>query len=188
MISRRTLRIAATVCPALVTLAIGVFSLLAVMRLGAARDAVTRSRDITESLQTVLARLTDAETSRRGYLLTGSRQYLDPGAGAAADVHRALASTRRLIADSTEQRRLDTLSTVISEKLAELESVKRAYDSHGLAAAAAVVRSGSGESLMREARELIGNIEGAERGRRPPRRSPGWAWSQHDKRKSPHLS
>jgi PAS domain S-box-containing protein len=163
VISRRTFRIAASVGPALVSLAIGVFALIALARLGAARDAVTHSRDITESLHTVLSRLTDAETSQRGYLLTGSRAYLDPGAGAAADVHRALASARRQIADSAEQHRLDTLSTVISEKLAELESVRRAYDSHGVAAATAVVRSDRGQYLMRKARELIGNIEGAER-------------------------
>jgi len=132
VITRRTLRIAATIAPALVTLGIGIFSLLALSHLGAARDAVTRSRDITESLHTVLARLTDAETSERGYVLTGSRDYLEPGAGAAADVHRALGSARRLIADSTEQRRLDTLSTVISEKLAELESARRTRRSSGI--------------------------------------------------------
>jgi PAS domain S-box-containing protein len=165
VITRRTLRIAATVAPALVTLAIGIFSLLALSRLGAAGDAVRRSRDITESLQTVVARLTDAETSGRGYLLTGSREYLEPGAGAAADVHRALASARRLISDSTEQRRLDTLSTVISEKLTELESARRTYDLRGLAAATAMVRSNHGRVLMSKARELIGNIEGAERRR-----------------------
>ena len=147
------------------TLAIGVFSLVMLSHLEPAGDAVTRSRDITEALHTVLARLTDAETSQRGYILTGSREYLDPGAGAAADVHRALASARRLIADSIEQRRLDTLSTVISEKLAELESAKRAYDSLGLTAAAATARANHGQVRMSKARELIGRIEGAERGR-----------------------
>jgi PAS domain S-box-containing protein len=165
VISRRALRIAATVGPALVTLGIGVFSLVALSRLGAARDAVSHSRDITESLQTVLTRLTDAETSQRGYLLTGSRDYLVPGAGAAADVHRALASARRLIADSAEQRRVDTLSGAIAEKLAELDGATRAYDSGGIVAAAAMVRSGHGEALMREVREQIGQIEGAERAR-----------------------
>jgi PAS domain S-box-containing protein len=165
VITRRTLRIAATVAPALVTLAIGVFSLLALARLAAARDAVTRSRNITESLHTVLSRLTDAETSQRGYLITGSPAYLDPGAGAAADVHRALASARRLIADSTEQRQIDTLSTVISEKLAELESARHAYDLQGMTAAAATVRSDHGQMLMEKARELIGRIEGTERAR-----------------------
>ena len=165
VITRRTLRVVATVAPALVTLAIGVFSLVMLSHLGAAREAVTRSRDITESLHTVLARLTDAETSQRGYILTGSREYLDPGAGAAADVHRALASARRLISDSTEQRRLDTLSTEISEKLAELEKAKRAYDSLGLSAAAATARANHGQVRMSKARELIGRIESAERGR-----------------------
>ena len=165
MITRRTLRIAATVAPALVTLAIGVASLLALAHLAAAGDAVAHSRDIKESLHTVLARLTDAETSQRGYLLTGSPAYLDPGAGAAADVHRALASARRLIADSTEQRRLDSLSTIIAEKLAELERVRRAYDSQGLAAAAATVRSNHGQTLMEISRELIGRIDATERAR-----------------------
>ena len=148
------------------SLAIGVFALVGVTRLGAARDAVTLSRDIAESLETVLARLTDAETSQRGYLLTGSRIYLAPGEGAAADVHHALASARRLIADSTEQARLDTLSIVIAEKLAELESAKRAYEgAGGLSAAAEEVRSDRGQLLMRQARELIGNIVGQERDR-----------------------
>jgi len=137
-----------------------------VTRLAAARDAVTLSRDIAESLQNVLARLTDAETSQRGYLLTGSQIYLAPGEGAAADVHHSLAAARRQIADSTEQARLDTLSIVISEKLAELEAAKRAYEgAGGLSAAVEQVRSNRGQFLMREARELIANIVGEERAR-----------------------
>lgn len=163
MISRRTLRLAATVGPALVTLAIGIFSLLALTRLSAAGDAVARSRDITEALQTVLARLTDAETAQRGYLLTGSKEYLAPGAGAAADVHRSLAAARRLISDADEQHRLDTLSTVISEKLAEIELASRVFESKGVAAATAVDRADAGQAAMHRARELIGDIEGAER-------------------------
>lgn len=163
MISRRTVRLAATVGPALVTLAIGIFSLLALTRLSAAADAVARSRDITEALQTVLARLTDAETAQRGYLLTGSKEYLAPGAGAAADVHRSLATARRLISDPDEQHRLDTLSTVISEKLAEIELASRVFESKGVSAATAVDRADAAQAAMRKARELIGNIEGAER-------------------------
>lgn len=166
MISRRTLRIAATVGPALVSLAIGVFALVGVTRLAVARDAITLSRDVAEALQTVQARLTDAETAQRGYLLTGSRDYLAPGEGAAADVHHSLASARRLISDSTEQARLDTLSIIIADKLAELESAKRAYESTGgLTAAAEIVRSDRGQYLMRRARELIGSIVTAERER-----------------------
>ncbi len=166
MISRRALRIAATVGPAALSLAIGVFALVGVTRLAAARDAVTLSRDISESLQTVLARLTDAETSQRGFLLTGSRLYLAPGEGAASDVHHSLAAARRLISDPAEQARLDTLSIVIAEKLTELESAKRAYEGPGgLSAAAEVVRSDRGQFLMRQARELIANIVGEERSR-----------------------
>ena len=111
----------------------------------------------------MLARLTDAETAQRGYLITGSRQYLEPGVGAAADVHCALAAAHRLIADAPEQRRIDTLSTVIAEKLAELDGAIHAYDSTGLKGADALVRSNRGEQLMAKARELVANIESAER-------------------------
>jgi len=165
MDSRRALRFAATIGPALLSLAIGTFALVGVTRLATAREGVARSRDVAESLQTVLARLTDAETSQRGYLLTGSRLYLDPGAGAAADVHRELAHAHRLITDSTEQRRLDTLSSVIADKLAELQRARVAYDSSGLAAAAVIVRSDHGQELMRSARTLIGSIVDQERER-----------------------
>jgi PAS domain S-box-containing protein len=165
VITRRYLRIAATVGPALVSLAIGLFALVGVSRLATVRAEVARSRDIAESLQTVLARLTDAETSQRGYLLTGSRLYLDPGTGAAADVHRELAHAHRLITDSTEQTRLDTLSTVIAEKLSELQAARATYDSSGLTAAAAIVRSDRGQELMRRARVLIGKIVDEERER-----------------------
>lgn len=139
---------------------------MGVQRIAAARDAVTRSRDIAEQLLTVQARLTDAETAQRGYLLTGSRIYLDPGSGAAADVHRSLAAARRLIADPGEQARLDTLATNIAAKLADLDSATRVYDTptgHGTAAAA--VRSDRGQELMRKTRELIGNIVAMERDR-----------------------
>ena len=88
---------AATVGPALLSFAIGLFALEGVQRIAAARDAVTRSRDIAEQLLTVQSRLTDAETAQRGYLLTGSRTYLDPGAGAAADVHRSLADRKSVV-------------------------------------------------------------------------------------------
>ena len=159
------MRVAATIGPALVSLAIGVFAVVGLARLAAARDAVTLSRDVTGSLRSVLARLTDAETSERGYLLTGSRRYLDPGAGAAADVHRELARARRLITDSSEQRRLDTLSSVIVDRLAELQRATVAYDSSGITAAAAIVRSGRGQRLMGQARALIGAIVTAERNR-----------------------
>ncbi|HEY7860839.1 MAG TPA: CHASE3 domain-containing protein, partial [Gemmatimonadaceae bacterium] len=166
MTSTRTYRIAATVGPAIVSLAIGVFALIGVQRIAAAREAVTRSRDVAEDLLTLQARLTDAETAQRGYLLTGSRLYLDPGRGAAADVHRSLAAARRVIADPVEQARLDTLATVIANKLAELDSATRTYDgAGGLTAAAALVRSDRGQELMREARELIGRIVTMERDR-----------------------
>jgi PAS domain S-box-containing protein len=80
-------------------------------------------------------------------------------------VHRELARAHRLIADSIEQTRVDTLTGVIADKLAELQSARAAYDSSGLTAAAAIVRSDRGQELMRRARMLIGNIVEEERER-----------------------
>ena len=139
---------------------------MGVQRIAAARNAVTLSRDIAEDLLNVQARLTDAETSQRGFLLSGSRDYLDPGAGAAADVRRSLAAARRLISDPNERADLDTLASVISAKLAELDSATRAYEGRGgLTSAVGIVRSDRGQELMRKAREIIGNIVTMERER-----------------------
>ena len=60
MISRRTVRLAATVGPALVSVAIGVFAVVGLARLAAARDAVTLSRNVTGSLRSCLLYTSDA--------------------------------------------------------------------------------------------------------------------------------
>ncbi len=166
MISSRASRIAASIGPAALSLAIGVFAMIGVQRLAAVRGSVTLSRDIAEALQTIVTRLTDAETAQRGYLLTDSREYLLPGAGAAADIHGALSESRRLVADPVELARLDSLATVVAEKLAELESTIRLYDGPGgRPAASSAVRSDRGRFLMRRARELTGAVAASERER-----------------------
>ena len=43
------------------------------------------------SLQSVLNRVTDAETGQRGYLLTGRKEYLDPYREAFTDIAESLA-------------------------------------------------------------------------------------------------
>ena len=69
----------------------------------------------------MLQDVTNAETGQRGFLLTGSERYLAPYHGAlnrlAADTAllRALAGT-----DSVQKRELDSLSTAVGTKVAEL--------------------------------------------------------------------
>jgi PAS domain S-box-containing protein len=166
LISGRASRIAATIGPAAVSLAIGVFAVIGVQRLAAVRESVTRARDITEALQTTIARLTDAESAQRGYLLTGARSYLTPGMGAKADVRQALRRARSLVRDSTELAQLDTLESVIGQKLAEMDSsIKLYHGQAGRAAAAASVRSDRNQLLTQRARELAGAAAASERAR-----------------------
>src|SRR5580704_7875416 len=64
---------------------------------------VRHTYTVMQQSQDLLARLVDAETGERGYIITGDSAYLDPYRGAAADVSQRLASLKQLTADNPGQ-------------------------------------------------------------------------------------
>src|SRR6266581_3292539 len=72
---------------------------------------------------TVEARMSEAESGQRGYLLTGQPAFLGPYNKASKDVRDRLANLRRLVADNSAQlRRLLIIESLSRAKLAELDS------------------------------------------------------------------
>ena len=47
------------------------------------------------TLQSLVQRVTDAETAQRGYIITSRREYMEPYQSAAADARSALATLRQ---------------------------------------------------------------------------------------------
>src|SRR5476649_298917 len=85
-----------------------------------------------------LAELTEAESSQRGFLLTGDEVYAYSFAPAADSVGRLVATLRMLTVDNPEQqRRLDTLQRLIARRLTLLRTI------------AALTRAGHRDSAIR---------------------------------------
>ena len=146
-------------------LAIALFAYLA-MRSNAAADArVLQTLEVLDRLQTLLARVKDAETGQRGFLLTGDERYLEPYVNAQAALTGELAQARDLLAGSAEQRqRLDALAEAEAQKMAELGEtidLRRKGDVDG---ALAIVRTDRGKAVMDRIRALLAEMAQAERG------------------------
>ena len=119
-------------------------------------DATTVARLWTRHTYDVLVAIKDldiavdkAESGQRGYLLTGSDEYLAPyqdARGRVADLQGAL---QRLTADSpAQQDRLRSLAPLLQRKLEELAQTIQVRRDTGAEAALRLVRTDLGRSLM----------------------------------------
>ena len=124
-----------------------------------ASTAAVHTREILTSTQTILSTVLDAETGQRGFLLTGDEKYLQPyyqaiqiASGETANLRRELVVER----DAADAARIETL---VDQKLAELRKTISIRRSGGLEAALDVVRTGVGQRLMDEIRQLCSRIE-----------------------------
>ena len=119
-----------------------------------ALDAVDKIRNQSEqmdSMDHLLLRLVDAETSVRGYLITGELAYLEPYEAATAKLPEAIARVRQTFADRpTDRLRVQTLLALVDAKL---ERMSEAVARHTLEEANS--EELVGKLLMDEARKHI---------------------------------
>jgi Predicted periplasmic ligand-binding sensor domain len=110
---------------------------------------VSHTLENQRELATVEARMSEAESGQRGYLLTGQPGFLAPYTVATSEVRTRLLNLRRLLADDPAQlRRLLMVESLSRAKLAELDSrisLERA-GKHDLAVS--IVRTNHSDSLM----------------------------------------
>jgi PAS domain S-box-containing protein len=126
-------------------------------------EAVTHTHTVLEKLNAVFARAADAQTSARGYALTGFAAFLDPYRQAPQALEPTLAELRRLLEGTPrQQERLIELEEVLGRSLAFHESVVGLRVERGLEAAAAAVARGDGEQLMNRVRRLVQEMKDEE--------------------------
>lgn len=106
--------------------------------------------------------IADAETSQRGFLLTGVRKYLSPFEAAARSAPVLLARLRVPLADNPyAMSRIARLDTLSAAKILELRTTLKLADEGDRDSALEVVRTNVGDSLMTsirtELRELVRN-------------------------------
>jgi len=119
------------------------------------RGRVAQAVLALQNVENVTALLLSAETSQRGFLLTGSNSYLQPYGQVLHEMPAALsdfeAASYGLDGDPVSARALDRL---VRAKLAEMSETIRLYHLQSAAEALQLVRTNAGQHLMEEAWQL----------------------------------
>ncbi|HEX3479112.1 MAG TPA: CHASE3 domain-containing protein [Kofleriaceae bacterium] len=127
-------------------------------------ELVSHTHEVRTQLNKLLAALIEAETSERGFVITGADRFLEPYRAALDRLDTTLVALRRLTTDNPgQQRRLDELGPLLSQRRAELDAVIEARRTGGLDAGVARVSSARGAELTAATRRLIGEMEAEER-------------------------
>jgi PAS domain S-box-containing protein len=110
--------------------------------------------------ETVLSLIKDAETGQRGYLLTGSEEYLKPYQAALAEISGDLDKLSQLVASNPQDReRVAKIRSLITAKLSELQRTIQLRRSQGYESALSVVRTDQGQHLMEQIRVIGDGIQ-----------------------------
>jgi CHASE3 domain sensor protein len=129
----------------------------------AQRDWVEHTYQVMSTLESILQRMTDAETGQRGYILTSVRKYLVPYARAVEDLGVLSLQLRRSVRDSCIQlARVDELDQALKEKLDELARTSSVQEKEGSSAARQMVLSNVGQQRMDRVRSPIAQMRQTE--------------------------
>ncbi|GFO56907.1 hypothetical protein GMSM_39140 [Geomonas sp. Red276] len=149
--------------------ALGLFAgigYLFTLSMGGLQDSdywVTHTYTVIAEVNQLGAALTEAETSQRGYLITGSPAYLEPYRKALSTIREKRSLLRTLTKDnSNQQMRLDMMDPMIDRKLAQLDETVAARKSKGLEAATPMVMTHLANNPMTNIRAMIAQMEGEE--------------------------
>lgn len=125
----------------------------------AAADAVAHTYAVLADLNATEARLIDAETGQRGFLITGDEQYLQPYRMAIGDIEARLRDLTTLTADNPDQQRDITLLRAFArEKLDELDQTIAVRRRDGFAAAQRIVETNQGKTAMDRLRDVTSRM------------------------------
>ena len=151
-------------------LGLAIFSIVGVIAYRGTHQLINSAREETHTyqvlskLEEILSLTKDAETGQRGYILTGESRYLEPYQVASGQLEQKVRDVKQLTKDnSSQQRSLEALEPLVSNKLAELKETIDLRRTIGLEAALVVIRSDRGKQLMDEIRRMIGQMEVKER-------------------------
>jgi PAS domain S-box-containing protein len=135
----------------------------------AARDAVRRStavshtHEVRRELGLVLSTHLDLETGSRGYVITGSPEYLEPFTRAGEEADRVLAILRALVRDNPVQtRRLEVLAELLRENVGATTRMVETRSLLGAGPAIQLVGGGGGKRLMDQVRAEIAVMDAEE--------------------------
>jgi CHASE3 domain sensor protein len=128
---------------------IGVLAYRAMIRSRDDVSWVTHTPVVLEHLGSLRAAALTAESTGRGYLLTGDPSYLPDYTAALASARQELRDIRTLTSDNpVQQHALDVLSPLVESRFTTLADVVSIRNSPGLDAAVRAAAEGTGQRTM----------------------------------------
>jgi diguanylate cyclase (GGDEF)-like protein/PAS domain S-box-containing protein len=122
-----------------------------------ALDWVEHTHLVRVSLERVLSGMSDLESARRGYVITGNAAFLNGHDASPASVEQELERCRTLVSDNpTQSARMRDVTREVEDKLAFGASVVEARERGDVAEANALVASLRGKVLMDRVSNAIG--------------------------------
>jgi PAS domain S-box-containing protein len=116
---------------------------------------VQHNRQLLQDVEDTMSSIRDAESGQRGFLLTGDPEYLDAYNAAVGALPAQLRTLRAAVANEPVLRtRVETLSSLISEKLSELKETVALRQAEGFQTALTVVQSNRGKHAMDDIRKI----------------------------------
>ncbi len=147
----------------LALLVVGVVSYRGMVESSESDQRVRHTYQVLDELQDLLAAMQTVESNARGYLLTDDESFLEVYRAGIAKAEKDQIVLRNLTADNAEQqRRLDTLATLVSRELQLGEQVLALRRTNGLEAVRDAIRKGSGGPSVHDLQKLVGQMQDEE--------------------------
>jgi CHASE3 domain sensor protein len=123
---------------------------------GRSIERVNHTLDVQRAFNLVLKGILDAETTQRGFVLTGDVTYLIPYREAERSMPAHIETLARTTADDAHHRtRVGLLRPLVAEKMRELQHTVDLAESGDRDAALVVVKTGRGRVLMERVRAQL---------------------------------
>ncbi len=156
MLQKTQIGFAAALTVLAISALIGNLSLHAYQQADRARD---RTLEVVGAADSALQLALDAETTTRGFVITGDEAWLEPGRASSRLLPESREHLRNLTMGSArQQQRANLLGLLIEKKLAWAKRVAETRRNLGFDPARALVASGNGSELMNELRRVHGEM------------------------------
>ena len=159
-------RLTAVFGPPLLVLIVGIVARQGTSKITETRADGRRSRAVTDAALQLASFLTDAETSQRGYLLTGNEEYLRPYLRAVDSIPVSSARLRAAVdtggVSPSTKNDVDSLTHYADLEMSDIAESLRLRRTAGASAALAFVNTNKGFAYMREARRFAASVRDQE--------------------------
>ena len=115
-----------------------------------------RTHAIHDAIDDLHIEIVNAETSQRGFVITGDEGFLEPYHAALPEIQEGVELLGSL---TTDQEQLDTLGGLVSRRLGLLENVIQIRRAQGQEAAQLLVATGEGQKITDDIEALLADIE-----------------------------